>query len=127
MLFPRKIDFLLPRTSQYEVLHHFTRKFYEAFVRAGYQCRLLERDEQFTLPLRDPPQLSIGFNGAPRNSEGEMFCDLQGIPYLAYLVDPPYHFPYLFTSPNIIMSCDDRTGCQLLQTLGFERNLFLPR
>ncbi|MCE5318838.1 MAG: glycosyltransferase, partial [Parachlamydia sp.] len=117
---------LFPRTSQYDVLHHFTRKLYEAFLRAGYSCRLLEKESQLEIPKKDPPDLSIGFNGAPRNSAGEMFCDFLKVPHLACLVDPPYHFLYLYNSPYVITACDDRMGCRLLQTLGVERNLFLP-
>jgi spore maturation protein CgeB len=123
----RRIDLLMPSTSQYGVLHHFTQKLYEAFVRAGYTCRLLAKaEDQLEVPKRDPPDLSIGFNGAPRNKQGELFCDYLGVPHLACLVDPPYHFLYLFNSRNVIMACDDRIGCRLLQTLGFERHLFLP-
>lgn len=121
-----KIDLLVPRTSQYDVLHHFTRKLYEAFVRAGYSCRLLEKDAQLDIPKKDPPDLSIGFNGAPRNTAGQMFCDFLKVPHLACLVDPPYHFLYLYNSPYVITACDDRIGCRLLQTLGLERTLFLP-
>lgn len=121
-----KIDLLSPRTSQYDVLHHFTRKLYEAFVRAGYSCRLLEKEEQLEIPKKDPPDLSIGFNGAPRNSSGQLFCDFLKVPHLACLVDPPYHFLYLYNSPFVITACDDRMGCRLLKTLGLQRTLFLP-
>ena len=46
-----KIDVLMPSTSQYEVLHHFARKLYEAFVRQGAICRLLSGDERIYATL----------------------------------------------------------------------------
>jgi spore maturation protein CgeB len=122
----QKIDVFLPRSSQYGVLHHFTRQLYEALGRRGFTCRLLEGEDQLYVPLQDPPQLTIGFNGAPRDAEQRLFCDRLKVPHLACLVDPPYHFPYLFKSPYILISCDDRMGCLLLSELGFERSFFLP-
>ena len=42
-----KIDVLMPNFSQYNALHYFTRKFYEAFQRAGHECRLLDGEERY--------------------------------------------------------------------------------
>lgn len=114
------------KESQYEVLHHFTRKLYEAGLRAGYKCRLLIGDEMWTVPERDPPELTIGFNGGPRTKEGDLFCDLLQIPHLALLVDPPYRFLYVLTSPRTKIGCDDRIGCRMLHSLDFHSTFFLP-
>lgn len=123
----KRIDVLLPGSSQYHVLHHFTRKLYEAFVRRGLHCRLLEYSDQLDLLLReDLPDLTIGFNGCPRDDEKRLFCDLIKVPHLACLVDPPYHYTYLLPSPYTMISCDDRMGCLLLSEMGFDRHFFMP-
>ena len=124
MLHPlEKIDFLIPNQSQYEVLHHFIAKFYEAFVRAGYRCRIMSVAEHVRLPPTDNPHLTVGFNGVPKNKEGKLYLRS---PFLACLVDPPYHAFDIFKSPLVIASCDDRTGCRFLNTMGIDRHFFLP-
>lgn len=122
----KKIDVMLARISQYEVLHHFGRKLHEALIRAGVKSRLLQGDEFHLIPAADPPDLTIGFNGVPRTQEGDMYSDLLQIPHLSILVDPPYHYPYLINSPYMIISVDD-IGCSaFLNALHFKRHLFLP-
>jgi len=41
-----RIDLFMPTVSQYEVLHHLTRKLYEALTRQGVNCRLLVGDKK---------------------------------------------------------------------------------
>lgn len=122
----KKIDVLMIRMSQYNVLHHFTAKLYEAFVRAGCSTRLFEGDGIVKGPKDAPPDMTVGFNGAPRNAAHELFCDNYHIPHLSLLVDPPYRFLYLTSSPYTLIGCDDRVGCSLLQTVDFKRGFFLP-
>ncbi len=123
----KKIDVLLPRISQYKALHHFACKIYEAFQRAGVSARLLEASSQKEPPLaREQPDLTVGFNGAPHDSQNRLYCDLYHIPHLSLLVDPPYRFLYLTESPYTIVGCDDRICCKLLESLEFDRNLFIP-
>jgi|694.fasta_scaffold16531_11 spore maturation protein CgeB len=123
----KKIDVLMTRTSQYRVLHHFTSKIYEAFARhAELSVRLLEGDDIVIVPHDDPPDFTVGFNGAPRNPQEEMFCDNFHIPHLSLLVDPPYRFFYLTKSPYTIIGCDDRFCCKLLEVIDFKRTLFVP-
>ena len=116
----------MTRVSQYEVLHHFTRKLYEAGLRAGLSARLLVGDEIPNTLQKDPPDWSIGFNGAPSNANKEFYCDLYKVPYVSLLVDPPYRFLGLTASPRIRVGCDDRTGCHLLEQMDFKRSFFLP-
>lgn len=116
----------MPSTSQYEVLHHFARKLYEAFVRTGASCRLLSGDERIYAALRSPPDFTIGFNGALKMEDGRLFCDHIKVPHVACLVDPPFRFLELTDSPYVIIACDDRIGCSLLKNRHFHRSVFMP-
>lgn len=120
------IDVLLPTTSQYEVLHHFAKKLYEAFVRQGAKCRLLSGDERIFATLNSPPDFTIGFNGALKMEDGSFFCDHINVPHVSCLVDPPFRFLELTKSPNIFITCDDQEGCALLKARGFDRVAFMP-
>jgi spore maturation protein CgeB len=123
----KKIDVLLPRISQYKALHHFAYKIYEAFQRAGASTRLLEVSSQKEPSLaHEQPDLTVGFNGAPHDSHNRLYCDLHHISHLSLLVDPPYRFLYLTESPYTIVGCDDRICCKFLESLRFDRNLFIP-
>lgn len=121
-----KVDCLLPSRSQYDVLHHFIRKLYEAFVRQGLICRLLGDEDRYAVPAEDPPHFTIGFNGALPGKRTGFACDELHIPHVSLLVDPPYHYTSLISSPYMIITCDDRSGCSMLKSWGFERTFFLP-
>ena len=121
-----KIDVLMPSSSQYGVLHHFTEKLYEALVRQGAYCRLLSGDDRILVSWNSPPDLTIGFNGALTMEDGSFFPDLIKVPHVACLVDPPYRFLNLTKSPYIIIACDDKDGCGLLEERHFERTVFMP-
>jgi spore maturation protein CgeB len=126
MLKSFRIDFLMPGVSQYGVLHHFTRKFYEALVRKRITCRLLETKDQDIL-FQDPPDITVGFNGAPSiGTKDHLICDRIRVPHLACLVDPPFHYYYLLKSSYTWICCDDRRGETLLNEMGFLRHFFLP-
>lgn len=121
-----KIDVLLPDHSSYEVLHHFTRKIFEAFQRAGYSCRLLEGEQRYRLPLESPPDFTIGFNGALKMDGGKLYCDYIEVPHIACLVDPPYRFMELTLSPNILLTCDDEYCCTDFRETVFANTFFMP-
>lgn len=123
---PLKIDVLMPSSSQYGVLNHFTEKFYEALVRQGAECRLLSGDDRVLAPWHRPPDLTIGFNGALQMEDGSFFSDLIKVPHVACLVDPPYRFLNLTKSPYMIVACDDKDGCSLLNKRGFDRTVYMP-
>ncbi len=121
-----KIDVLLGKTSQYEVLPHFTLKLYEAFVRLGHACRLLNGDSFLEAISTSPPDFTIGFNGGPRDPDHLLYCEKFQIPHVSLLVDPPYSFLYLIESSYTMIGCDDKTGCTFLNNLQFENTFFLP-
>jgi spore maturation protein CgeB len=124
----KKIDVLLPNTSQYGVLHHFTTKLYEALVRQshGISCRLLEGDSRLHVPIEEPPDLTLAFNGTLKDENGVLLCDRIKVPHIACLVDPPYRFLPLLESPYILLTCDDRYCCEYLKQRNFSRMTFMP-
>ena len=122
----KKVDLLLPNSSQYGAIHHFVEKFYDAFRRAGLKARMLKPEKFEETFQKSPPDLTIGFNGSPRTENGKLLCDVYKIPHVALLIDPPYRFPYLLNSPYVTIGCDDRICCELVKEKGFERVLFFP-
>lgn len=122
----KKIDFLMPKLSQYGVLHHFTQKFYEAFKRAGYSCRLLEGDDCILVPFNDPPDLTICFNGAPKDELGNYLCDILKIPHISCLIDPPFRFLDLTKGDFMTLTCDDLFCTNMLHMINFPRAFFMP-
>lgn len=122
----QKIDVLMPTDSKYNVLHHFTLKMYDAMERAGYNCRLLHGRDRITATFKDPPDLTLCYNGAARDEEGNCLADLIRVPHIACLVDPPYRYFNLTASQFTILTCDDRFGCDFLKVTGFNNAVFMP-
>lgn len=121
-----KVDVLMPSKSLYEVQHHFAQKLFEAFVRAGLSCRLLEGDDRYLVPIHSPPDFTIGFNGGLQVEEGQMLADIVRIPHVACLIDPPFRFLNLISSPYTIITCDDRFCCDFVHALNCPNVVFLP-
>ncbi len=114
-------------TSEYNVLHHFSKKFYEALKRTGINCRLLAFEELSQKLIEDPPELTIAFNGVPEVQNHEFLCNALKIPHLAILVDPPHcGGVYVIDSPYIILGCDDQYCCTFLEGFNFNNNIFIP-
>lgn len=120
------VDVLLPNTSQYGVLHLFTLKLSEALKRQGFSVRLLPKEVYSRTLFESPPDFTIGFNGAPRDDNGEFLCELALVPHVACLVDPPYRFLDLQTSPYIFVGCDDRACVELFKTPQHPQYYFFP-
>lgn len=127
----KRIDLFMPPTSQYGVLHHFTKKLCEALIRTGISCRLLQAQRTNPRPFlteifNDPPDCTLSFNGLLPDEDGRFFCDMIQIPHVACLVDSPNHFFDLIKSPYSIITCADRFSCEFFQGLNFQRVLFMP-
>lgn len=93
----KQIDLFMTDYSQYNVLPHFTTKFYEALRRAGIRTRLFFLNEKNTeiiikQILEEPPDYTFSFNGTLPNQQGIFLCDVLKIPHICYLVDLPQHF-----------------------------------
>lgn len=121
-----KIDLLMPLRSKYHAIHYFTKKISEAFDRQGIACRLIDPSDHFTAPIENPPDLTFAINGVPFDDNRTMLCDITGTPHFSYLIDPPYRFLEILSSPNILIGCDDNYCCRLLNAMHFDKTFFLP-
>lgn len=122
----KKVDFLLPIRSQYMALHDFTKNVYDVFKRCGANCRLITPEEYFLVPVNDPPDMTFGLNGTPFNENRQMLCDIIERPHFAYLIDPPYRFYEILSTPYVYVGSDDRYGCRFLEGVEFFRSCFFP-
>lgn len=128
----KRLDlFMPPNISQYGVLHHFTQKMYEALLRTGVNCRILEAKRDNPKPFltelfKDPPECTLSFNGLLPDEEGRFFCDLIHIPHIAYVVDSPNGFVSLVHSPYTIITSADRNGCEFFKGVNAKNVLFMP-
>lgn len=128
----KRIDlFMPPNFSQYGVLHHFTKKLQEAFLRLGVNCRILEAQRNNPKPFltelfQDPPDCTLSFNGLLPDDEGRFFCDLIRIPHVAYVVDSPNGFVSLVKSPFTIIASVDKQACDFFRGINAANVLFMP-
>lgn len=122
----KRIDVLMPERSQYGVLHHFSKKLFEALEGRHLICRLVENDQIISTCCADPPDCTIGFNGAPQHSSGIFLSDLIEKPHIACLLDLSYRYFSLLESPYILFACNDHLSCELLYDKGKRHALFFP-
>ena len=123
--------FMPPNLSQYGVLHHFTKKFHEALLRAGVHSRILIAERNNPKPFlaelfKEIPDCTLSFNGLLPDSEGLFFCDLIRIPHVAFTVDSPNNFYLLAKSPYTIISTVDRDAVDFYRGIHAQNVLFLP-
>lgn len=128
-----RMDILLPPANRcgYGVLPYFSRSFIKALERAGVSCRLLGNEEGPTPNLvgellRDPPDLTLSFNGLLPDEEGNFFCDRMEIPHVACLVDSPNKFLSLVQSPLNVVTCIDQDWTNFFLELHHRNTLFMP-
>jgi len=127
----KRIDLFTPPNGQHQMLQHFTNKLYEAFIRLGVNCRLLEAEKQNPLPFLmqifdDKPDCTLSLNGLLPDAEGRFFCDMLNIPHVALLVNSPHHFFPLANSSYNIIACTDSAACDMFRGMGHDNTLFLP-
>lgn len=127
----KHIDMFMPPLSNYGVLHHFTEKLHEAFLRAGIKSRLLEAKKNDPGPFlkalfEDKPECTLSFNGLLPDNQGRFFCDMVNIPHVACLVDSPNDYLSLTKSPSTIITCIDGSSVDFFKGTGFSNVLFMP-
>ncbi len=127
----RRIDLFMPLNSQYAVLHYFTKKLYEALLRAGVDCRILVAEKHNPRPFltqlfSDPPDCTLSFNGVLPDEEGRFLSEMIKIPHVCMLVDSPLQFIPLAQSSYNILACVDRGACQFFKNLQGKETLFIP-
>lgn len=127
----KRIDLFMPYYSQYDVLHHFTIKLYEALIRTGVDCRLLKGEKYNPRPFLNqlfdnPPDCTLSFNGLLPDEEDRFFCDLIKMPHVCCLFDSPTLFFPLIKSPYNIITCVDQNATDFFRSLGHKNTLFMP-
>lgn len=121
----------MPPRSQYGVLHHFTLKLAEALVRQGVDTEVLEAEWNNPKPFLEKiftrkPDCTLSFNGLLPDDEGRFFCDLIGIPHVAYLVDSQNQFFPLVQSPNTIVVTTDQYSRDFFRGIKCRNVIFVP-
>lgn len=124
---PYTIEILIPKTSTYGVLEHFSEKVCQAIHRLGHNCRCISDHEAFTKTLEGKfPDFTLCFNSPPRDPHGLFWSDLFQVPHVSVLVDTPFHFPGLNISPYIILTYDDEYLAQAFKNKRFAQKFFVP-
>jgi len=127
----KRIDVFMPPLSAYGVLHHFTEKLHEGFLRCGVKSRLMEAKKNDPAPFlnalfEDPPECTLSFNGLLPDDQGRFFADMIDIPHVACLVDSPNSFIPLIKSKRTIITCVDKASLEFFKGMGFSKTLFMP-
>ncbi|MEM1283603.1 MAG: glycosyltransferase [Chlamydiota bacterium] len=127
----KRIDLFMPPRSQYGVLHHFTQNIAEALERHGVRTRVLEADYHNPAPfidalIKDTPDCTLSLNGLLPDEKGNFFCDMIGIPHVAFIVDSQNLFIPLTYSPLTAIVCSDQFSCEFFRGLKSKNVLFMP-
>lgn len=67
------------------------------------------------------PDFTCSFNSFEPMDEKRYLWDFLKIPHLSFLVDPSFYSTKLINSPYSIISCVDRSDCEVIATNAFER------
>jgi spore maturation protein CgeB len=123
---------LLTCHNLYESKRYFTQKLVEALNRQGIETSILSWShgpfpEELVEEIRNQkPDLTCTFHQLPEQSVGGYFWDRLKLPHLTMLVDPAFYDLELMQSPFSILSCVDRSDCDLLRSYHFKNTFFLP-
>lgn len=123
---------LITNFNLYESKRYFTDKLSEAMQRHGIATKIVDvRMEALGLEtLQDirqfDPDLTCSFNSFEPIEQSRYIWDLLKIPHLSILVDPSFYSTKLVNSPYSILSCVDRSDCEVVQSTGFNRVFFWP-
>ncbi|MCE5317014.1 MAG: glycosyltransferase [Parachlamydia sp.] len=123
---------LLTCHNLYESKRYFTAKFAEALNRKGIETQILSWPygpvpEHIVKEMQDlEPDLTCSFHQLPPQQDGRYFWDAWKHPHWTILVDPAFYDLELMQSPWSIISCVDRTDCELLRSYRFENVFFWP-
>lgn len=127
----RKICFLTCH-NLYDSKHYFTEKLAQAFQRQGIETALFTwpygpvPEEVIEKVERLQPDLTCSFHQLPPQTAGGYFWDMHKQPHWTILVDPAFYDLELMQSPFSIISCVDRTDCELMRSYHFENVFFWP-
>jgi len=123
---------LLSCQSMYDSKPYFTQKFAQALNRKGVETLILSwtnsaLPDEFVSQIQEyEPDLSCSFHSLPPQSNGQNFWDTLKLPHWTILVDPAFYDFEMMTSPYSIISCVDRSDCDLLRSYHFNQVFFFP-
>lgn len=123
---------LLVCHNLYESKRYFTQKLADAFRRKNVNITIYSwshgpvPDEIVEQLRRNLPDLTCSFHQLPPQKNGDYFWETLKLPHWTILVDPAFYDLELMKSPFSIISCVDRSDCDLLRSYRFENVFFLP-
>jgi len=121
---------LITNFNLYESKRYFTEKLSEAMQRHGITTKIIDvhiLDSDTVQAIRQfDPDLTCSFNSFDPIDKTRYLWDLLEIPHLSILVDPSFYSTKLVNSPYSILSCVDRSDCDVVKSSGFNRVFFWP-
>jgi spore maturation protein CgeB len=123
---------LITNFNGYESKRYFTKKLAEAMQRHGIETKIIDAQEEALSPetiqsiRKYGPDFTCSFNSFEPMDEKRYLWDFLKIPHLSFLVDPSFYSTKLINSPYSIISCVDRSDCEVIATNDFERVFFWP-
>lgn len=123
---------LITNFNLYESKRYFTEKLAEAMQRHGIETKTIDVQqkeigpETIHLIRKFAPDFTCSFNSfEPMGQKGYLW-DFLKIPHLSILVDPSFYSTKLINSPYSLISCVDRSDCEVIRSNDFERVFFWP-
>lgn len=123
---------LLTNFNGYESKRYFTAKLAEAMQRHGIETKIIDAQQVVLGPQtiqsirKFSPDFTCSFNSFDPMDEKHYLWDYLKIPHLSFLVDPSFYSAKLIDSPYSILSCVDRSDCEVVAGNEFERVFFWP-
>lgn len=123
---------LITNFNLYESKRYFTEKLSEAMQRRGITTKIIDvhmealSAETVQAIRQFDPDLTCSFNSFEPVDETRYLWDVLEVPHLSILVDPSFYSTKLINSPYSILSCVDRSDCEVVQSSGFNRVFFWP-
>ncbi len=123
---------LIVNYNLYESKRVFAADFAAALQRHGVEVLIVDvmnkgfgADEAHQI-IDFGPELLASFNSFVPDASGRYLWDYLRIPTLSILVDPAIYATGMPPSPDLLVSCVDRTDKEWLQEQGYEPVFFLP-
>jgi spore maturation protein CgeB len=122
---------LISNYSPYESKRYFTEKLAEAMHRHQIETKIIHVQQGFGPDVLSTignfsPDFTCSFNKLEPLEQGLNFWDVLKIPHLSILMNPSFYSTMLVNSPYSILSCVDRSDCEVIAESGFGHVFFWP-
>lgn len=123
---------LITKFNGYESKRYFTQKLAEAMQRHGINTKIIDAQQETIGPetiqsiKKFAPDFTCSFNSFEPMDDKHYLWDFLKIPHISFLVDPSFYSTKLINSPYSIISCVDRSDCEIIASNEFERVFFWP-